>query len=78
MEASTRALRVLSAIMLVAIVIINRANVVARYVLNAPFSWGEEVMLFLMIMAIFLSAPAVTWDGTNIRMDILARALLKH
>jgi TRAP-type C4-dicarboxylate transport system permease small subunit len=28
-----------------------------------------------MIVAIFVAAPAVTWDGTNIRMDILARAV---
>lgn len=74
-DAATRLLRVVSALMLVAIVLINATNVVGRYVLNSPFSWGEEVMLFLMIGAIFLSAPAVTWDGTNIRMDILARAL---
>jgi len=74
-DSATRVLRVISAMMLVAIVVINAANVVARYVLNSPFSWGEEVMLFLMIVAIFLSSPAVTWDGANIRMDILARAL---
>lgn len=74
-DAASRLLRVVSAVMLAAIVVINIANVVGRYVLSSPFSWGEEVMLFLMIIAIFLSAPAVTWDGTNIRMDILARAL---
>jgi len=74
-DAASRLLRFVSALMLVAIVLINAGNVVWRYVLSSPFSWGEEVMLFLMIGAIFLSAPAVTWDGANIRMDILARAL---
>ena len=74
-DAATRLLRWVSAVMLVAIVVINAANVVGRYVFSSPFSWGEEVMLFLMIASIFLSAPAVTWDGANIRMDILARAL---
>ena len=74
-DALMRWLKVASSLMLVAIVLINAANVVGRYVFSSPFSWGEEVMLFLMIGAIFLSAPAVTWDGANIRMDILARAL---
>lgn len=74
-DAATQLLRVISAVMLVAIVVINATNVVGRYILSSPLSWGEEVMLFLMIAAIFLSVPAVTWDGTNIRMDFLARAL---
>jgi TRAP-type C4-dicarboxylate transport system permease small subunit len=71
----TRVLLAISTLMLVAIVLINGANVFGRYVLDSPFSWGEEVMLFLMIGSVFLSMPAVTWDGTNIRMDMLARAL---
>ncbi len=74
-DAAMRVLRMISVVMLVAIVLINGANVVGRYIFSAPFSWAEEVMLFLMIASIFLSAPAVTWDGANIRMNILARAL---
>lgn len=68
-------LQLISTLMLVAIVLINAANVVGRYGFSSPFSWGEEVMLFLMIGSMFLSWPAVTWDGANIRMDILVRAL---
>jgi TRAP-type C4-dicarboxylate transport system permease small subunit len=74
-DGATRALRIIAALMLVAIVGINAANVAGRYIFSAPFAWGEEVMLYLMIVAIFVAAPAVTWDGTNIRMDILARAV---
>lgn len=71
----TGALRMISSLMLLAIVLINAANVAGRYVFSSPFSWGEEIMLFLMIGSIFLSWPAVTWDGANIRMDILVRSL---
>lgn len=74
-DALARALRLASAAMLIAIVVINAANVFGRYVLSAPLSWGEEVMLYLMIAAVFLSSPAVTWDGAHIRMDVLAQAL---
>lgn len=74
-DALTQPLRVASTAMLIAIVAINAANVVGRYLLSAPISWGEEIMLYLMIGAVFLSFPAVTWDGAHIRMDVLAQAL---
>jgi TRAP-type C4-dicarboxylate transport system permease small subunit len=66
-------MRVIAALMLIVIVAINITNVIGRYVFAAPIAWGEEVMLYLMIFAIFIAAPVVTWDGTNIRMDIVAR-----
>ena len=72
---TTRTLQVISTIILVVIVAINGVNVVGRYVFSSPISWGEEVMLYLMIVAVFLAVPAVTWDGAHLRMDLLARAL---
>jgi len=74
-QVTTRALGVVSTILLVAIVAINGVNVVGRYVFSSPISWGEEIMLFLMIVGVFLATPAVTWDGAHIRMDLLAKAL---
>lgn len=72
---TTRTLQVISTIILVVIVAINGVNVVGRYVFSSPISWGEEVMLYLMIVAVFLAVPAVTWDGAHLRMDLLGRAL---
>ena len=72
---TTRTLQVVSTIILVVIVAINGVNVVGRYVFSSPISWGEEVMLYLMIVGVFIAVPAVTWDGAHIRMDLLARAL---
>lgn len=74
-QVTTRALQVVSTILLVAIVAINGVNVVGRYVFASPISWGEEVMLFLMIVGVFFATPSVTWDGAHIRMDLLAKAL---
>ena len=73
--ATTRTLQVISTIILVVIVAINGVNVVGRYVFSSPISWGEEVMLYLMIVGVFLAVPAVTWDGAHLRMDLLARAV---
>lgn len=70
-----RMLSQVATLLLVAVAAINGANVVGRYVFSSPISWGEEVMLFLMIVAVFIAFPAVTWDGAHIRMDLLARAL---
>ena len=41
---------VIAALSLLCIVAINGANVVARYLFGSPFSWAEELMLFLMIL----------------------------
>ena len=74
-EVVNRALSVVSTLLLVAIVAINGVNVAGRYLFSSPISWGEEVMLFMMIVGVFLATPAVTWDGSHIRMDLVAKAL---
>jgi TRAP-type C4-dicarboxylate transport system permease small subunit len=56
---------------LLIIVAINGANVVARYLFGSPFSWAEELMLFLMILSVFAGAIAVTWRNLHIRIDTL-------
>jgi TRAP-type C4-dicarboxylate transport system permease small subunit len=57
------------AISLLGIVAINGANVVARYVFRWPFAWAEEMMLFLMILAVSAGSIAVTWRNLHIRID---------
>ena len=74
-EVVNRVLSVVSTLLLVAIVAINGVNVAGRYLFSSPISWGEEVMLFMMIVGVFLATPAVTWDGAHIRMDLVAKAL---
>ena len=54
---------------LIIIVAINGANVVARYLFRTPFSWAEELMLFLMILSVFAGAITVTWRNLHIRID---------
>jgi len=54
---------------LLGIVAINGVNVIARYLFGSPFSWAEELMLFLMILSVFSGAIAVTWRNMHIRID---------
>jgi C4-dicarboxylate transporter DctQ subunit len=69
------ALRVAAGAMLIASVAINFANIIGRYFLSASLSWAEEVMLFLMIGAVFLGAAPVGWLGRHIRMDVVISML---
>jgi TRAP-type C4-dicarboxylate transport system permease small subunit len=59
----------IAGVALIVIVVINGANVVARYVLRSPFSWAEELMLFLMILSVCAGAVTVTWRNLHIRID---------
>jgi len=59
----------IAAAALLCIVAINGANIVARYIFISPFSWAEEIMLFLMILAVFSGAVAITWRNLHIRID---------
>jgi len=58
-----------AAVSLLGIVLVNGANVVARYLFRSPFSWAEEMMVFLMILAVAAGSIAVTWRNLHIRID---------
>jgi TRAP-type C4-dicarboxylate transport system permease small subunit len=60
---------IVAAIALLAIVVINCANVIGRYAFGSPFSWAEELMLFLMVLVVFAGAPAVAWRNMHIRIE---------
>lgn len=51
---------------------LNCANIVGRYVFQAPIVWVEEVLIFLMIWSVFIGAVLVTWEGRHIKMDLLS------
>jgi len=67
--------RSLSALFLISSVAINFANIVARYVFNFSFTWAIEIILFLMVGAVFTGCCAVAWENRHIRMDVLLRIL---
>jgi TRAP-type C4-dicarboxylate transport system permease small subunit len=69
------ALRVAAGAMLVLSVAINFANIIGRYFLSVSIPWAEEMMLFLMIGAVFLGIGPVGWLGRHIRMDAVVSLL---
>jgi TRAP-type C4-dicarboxylate transport system permease small subunit len=70
-EALAQVCVALAALSLISIVAINGVNVVARYLFGSPFSWAEELMLFLMIFGVFTGGIAVTWRNQHIRIDTI-------
>jgi len=68
-------LRLAAGAMLVASVAINFANIIGRYFLSVSIPWAEEMMLFLMIGAVFLGIGPVGWLGRHIRMDVIVSLL---
>jgi TRAP-type C4-dicarboxylate transport system permease small subunit len=58
-------------VLLLTAVAINIANVVGRYVFDAPVSWAEEVMSYGIIWGVFIAVAAVTYQGNHLRMDLL-------
>jgi len=73
--------RSVSAICLMASVLINFANIIGRYFFSVSIPWAEEIMLFLMVGCVFTGCCAVAWHGRQIKMDVLVTMLpptLRH
>lgn len=56
-------------LVLVAIAV-NFANIVARYLFASAIFWTEEVLVFLMLWSVFLSAVTIAFNGDHINMDL--------
>jgi len=66
---------------MVGAVLVNFANVLARYLFRSPFVWAEEVMQFMHIWAVMLGAAILASEGRHLKMDavyILASPRLRR
>lgn len=67
--------KTLSALFLIASVVINFVNIIGRYCFSVSIPWAEEIMLFLMVGCVFTGCCAVAWENRHIRMDVLLSML---
>ncbi len=74
-DALRAVLRVLSGLLVMASVAVNFANIIGRYFFSVSIYWAEEVMLYLMVGAVFLAIGLVGWEGRHIRMDVIVSLL---
>lgn len=73
LERIAAAISLLLGLALITAVIINVANVVARYGFNNPISGADEVEVFLMVGLAFLGAVVAAIRQRHLRMDVIAR-----
>ena len=53
-------------------ILINVANVIGRYMFLEPIIWAEEIMIYIMVWAVFIGAILVTFDGQHLKMDVFS------
>ncbi len=64
--------RAVTAVLMLAGIAINFANVVARYLFDYAIFWAEEIMIFLIVWCVFLGAVAVAFNGAHLKMDLVS------
>lgn len=66
-----RTMRLFVGLLLIALVVICLAQVIARYVFNASFSWAEEISIVILLWATWGGASMAMKSNTHLRMSIL-------
>ena len=62
-------LRIIVGLMFLVIVVLTLAQVFARYVLDSPLLWSEELVRLLLVWVVFLGSAVVCWDGRHLNVD---------
>jgi TRAP-type C4-dicarboxylate transport system permease small subunit len=65
----------LGGVLLLTAIAINMVNVIGRYVFAAPVFWAEEVLMFMIIWGVYITAGSITYLGTHVTMDLFAGRL---
>ena len=62
---------ILAAIAFIALCVSVSVQVVARYVFNHAFGWGEEFPIFIFLWVSFLAAAIAFRDGDHLSVDFI-------
>lgn len=73
LERLMRAIERILALVLLATIALNFANVVGRYAFGRTLVGADEMQTYAMVWIAFLGAGVVAWRGEHLRMDILTR-----
>ncbi len=63
---------------LMAIVLLNCANLISRWIFFTPFEWVLEVSLILFVYSVMLIVPVLYHDKGFIRMHLVEEVLGRH
>ena len=70
-----RVARVALGLLLLAMVLLNVANAVSRYLLGQAIEGSDELLVFGMVWVVFLGAVFVTADRRHLSFDVLGKFL---
>jgi TRAP-type transport system small permease protein len=70
-----KGLKIILCGLMVGMVVINFANVVSRYYLNASLAWSEEISRFLLIWTVFLGAILAYSKDEHLSLDMVVSFL---
>jgi TRAP-type C4-dicarboxylate transport system permease small subunit len=66
---------ILAGTLLCVAIAINFANIIARYFFFEALYWAEEVLIYMVLWGVMLSAATITYQGLHIRMDLFSTML---
>ncbi len=75
LSALTRTLFVLACVALLLMLGAYVAEVVLRYIFNAPTRWSSDVVSYAMLVSVVFALPAVTRDGGHVAITSLVERL---
>jgi TRAP-type C4-dicarboxylate transport system permease small subunit len=70
-----RAVRMLLGLLLLAMVLLNVANALARYLLGQAIAGSDELLVFGMVWLVFLGTAFVTADRRQLSFDVILQRL---
>lgn len=68
-------LRVIMAVLLFAMMALTSADVLGRYVFDAPISGAFEIVQYLMAIVVFAALPATTASSSHLSVSIIPTTL---
>ncbi len=74
-EGATTLSEIVSALVLLAIVLIICYEIVARFLFNSPTSWVTEIATYLLVAMTFLGLAAAQRAGAHIQVELLLNAV---
>lgn len=63
----------IAAVLLIAVVLLNIAQILLRYVFFAPLAWSEETMRYATVWMVMLAGSSALFRGEHMEMSIFDR-----
>ncbi|MCI8992536.1 MAG: TRAP transporter small permease [Eubacterium sp.] len=55
--------------------VLATVNALCRKILSTSFPWAEELITYLVVVAVFLAIPFLEWKSKQLTVDILGNSL---